>query len=428
MTVFLIVFFLIFCYIGKRNNCKALTNPMFWLAFFWVLIFGVYFTCGIKYEYGLSLYSITFLITCIILFLIGYNKGLHQPTKIFKQNQEGLNKRGYNIAGIIGVIIFTFEYIRLNGIADKKADSDISVIGSVASLLVPILLVMGLYLNALSIKKSGSFSILGIILVFAYSIPCMINAGRESILFAIIGIICLYGYRKILGARSKRKSKDIKYLWLSIGFSIVIYMGFLIVQISQKRFTDNEINMLLTARNVSSKAMDEANSWGQFSFFYYNIASYFSHQIPFIDFTLQEYDGPYLLGMYELNIVSRRLPDFLELDYRLAFEKLDHLYASKRESFSRGWNTVLGSFITDFTWIGTIIACSICGYAIGTIRNKFKNTLDPRYATLIALLCLSSFSTIQLGPFFQTQIYGAYIWWYLIFRKDKRIILKRSNK
>lgn len=423
MTIFLIILLVIFFYLGKRNNCKALTDPMYWLSFFWILIFGVYFTSGIEYRYGLSFYFVCFFTACIIFFQLGYKKGLHQKTKILEPKKHTSFNKGYIVAGFIGVVLFSYDYIRLNGIAETKGDTNISIIGSVANLFIPILLVMGLYLNAQSIKKKGTFNILGIVLIFAYSIPCMLNAGREAILFAIIGIVCIYGYKKLIDARNVKKNDGRKYILLILGISIVIYMGILIVQISQNRFTDNEINILLAKRNVSLQSMKEAASWGDFSFLYYNIASYFSHQIPFLDFTLLNYDGPYMLGMYELNIVSRRLPDFLGLDYKLAFQELNHLYATKGESFAYEWNTVLGSLIIDFTWVGAILICGLCGYAIGKIKKKFYSTLDPRYATLIALLCLSAFSTIQLGPFFQTTIYGTYIWWYIIFRKDKRITL-----
>lgn len=428
MTLFLISLLVIFIYLGKRNNCKALTDPIYWLALFWILIFGVYFTCGIEYIYGLSIYSICFLIGCFIFFLYGYNKGINQKTKVLAITSKPHNIKMYIIGGVVGALLYSYDYIRLNGVSESKGSYEISLIGCIASLLVPILIVMGLYLNAESIKKRGTFNLWGIVLIFGYSIPCIINAGRETILFAIIGIISLYGYKKLLDKRIRRTESSIKYLWLILGCAIIIYMGILIIQISQTRFTDNEINVLLASRYVTSETMYEADSWGNFSFLYYNIASYFSHQLPFLDFTLHNYDGPYMLGMYELNIVSRRLPDSLGLDYKLAFDKLNYLFSVKGESFSGGWNTVLGSFIIDFTWIGALFICGLCGYVIAKVKKKFYSTLDPRYATLIALLCLCSFSTIQLGPFYHVSIYGSFIWWYIIFGKDKKIKLKQHKR
>lgn len=419
MGLFLICFFVIFIYLVRKTRYRCLAEPLYWLSLFWFLILGVYFTSGIQYKYGLSFQTSTFLFICCSLFLCGYHYGFRRSTRCFVNKELTSSVNKYIIAGIMGVIAFAGDYVRLNGIAEgKSTDTQISIIGSIGSLFVPILLLLGLYLNAVKIKKQDSFDMLGVILIIGYSIPCMINAGREAILFAIIGIMCMFGYKSILQRNEKKRHN--KTIFIIIGIFIVVGLAFTIIQISQKRFTDNEINVLLTYRDVSSKTMNDASSWGSYEFLYYNIASYFSHQIPFLDFTLREYDGPYMCGMYELNIISRRLPEFLELDYNLAFAKLGHLFNSKRETFSGAWNTVLGSLIIDFTWVGAIILTLVCGIIIGKARKKFIKTKDARYATLISLICLSTFSTIQLGPFFQTQIYGAFIWWYILFRKYEK--------
>lgn len=424
MALFLLLFFVIIIIASIKNSYVNFCNTYFWLGLFWILILGVYITSGIKYRYGFSIYSISFLIACIYALRRGAQNSKKKVLNIFCTTETIINIKKYILLGLLGVVVFSYEYIRLNGIAISKGESRISVVGSVGSLFVPLLLVLGLYLNAKSIRSKGTFNILGILLIFGYSVPCMINAGREAILFGLIGILCMYGYNNLLIINENRKRSNLRRIFLVIiSLAAILFFGYTILTISSTRFTDNEINVLTTYRNVSSQAMDDAASWGPFEFLYYNIASYFSHQIPFIDFTLREYDGPFLCGMYEFNIISRRLPEFLGLDYKLAYEQLDRLFATCGESFSGAWNTVLGSFIIDFTWVGAIAACYGCGYIISISHRKFQATLDPRYATLIALFCLSTFSTIQLGPFYQTQIYGAYIWWYLLFRKEENQLI-----
>ncbi|MEY8687638.1 hypothetical protein AB9N12_16405 [Bacteroides sp. AN502(2024)] len=408
-------------------NYTVFTNTFYWLGIFWILILGVYLTSGIKYKYGLSVYSVAFILACIFALYIGALKAKKRPLLVFDINKTSVNVKKYIVWGIVGVLVFSYDYIRLNGIATSKGESNISLLGGWGALFIPLLLVFGLYLNARKIRNYGKFSIIGVVLIFLYSVPCMINAGREAILFGVIGVLSLYGYNNLLIAREEKKTGSFHKFFITIGsFFTILFFGYAILEISSTRFSDNEINVLLTYKDVSSQAMAEAVNWGPLEFLYYNIASYFSHQIPFIDFTLKEYHGPYLFGMYELNIISRRLPDFLGLDYKLATSELHRLYVSCGESFSGAWNTVLGSFIIDFTWVGAIIACYGCGYVVSISQRKFVSTLDPRYATLVALLCLSTFSTIQLGPFFQTQIYGAYIWWYVIFRKDECNILEHG--
>nr|WP_302230000.1 hypothetical protein [uncultured Prevotella sp.] len=461
MSLFLLLYFVCFAIIAKKSNYKVFCNVNYWLSVFWILIIGVFFTSGIAYKNGCSPYVWLFIFMCLLSFYCGSSKSKKVATSIFNGTVSKFSIKKYCILGVLGTFLYSFDYLRLNGIATAKGDSNISLLGSLGSLFVPITLVLGLYLNARSIKLKGKFNIWGVVLIIGYTIPCMLNAGRESILFGIIGILCLYGYsKKIMKNRTDRNglskknmrlygySKNIiknrirrrklfkKYLFLFLLGVCVLILVFLMIKISLTRFTDNEINVLLSARNISMEAITEASAWGSFEFLYYNIASYFSHQIPFLDLTLREYDGPYLLGCYELNIISRRLPDFLGLDYKLVSIQLERIYVQNGEEFSGCWNTVLGSLISDFTWVGTIFVCFWCGYINGLVKRKFQLTLDPRYATLVALFCLSTFSTIQLGPFFQTQIYGTYIWWYIFFRKEetkrigkktKRIVSVRSK-
>lgn len=363
---------------------------------------------------------------CVISLYWGVKKGNNCRLSIFRAEEKKLYITRYTLLGIIGCAVFCWDYIRLNGVATEKIASDISIIGSVGSLFVPILLVLGLYMNAYSVRYCGKLSVAGIIMVLGYSLPCMLNAGREAVLFGVIGILSIYGYSHLLiknNVINKSTKSSKKVILLTSVISILMYMAYLLIEISQSRFSDNEISVLLTYRDVSSSAMLDAEKWGTFQFLYYNISSYFSHQLPFLDFTLREYDGPYLFGMYEFNIISRRLPDFMNLDYKIATQELHTLFNTKGESFAGGWNTVLGSFIIDFTWVGAIIGCSVCGYFISIVKRKFMITYDPRYMTLLALFCLSTFSTIQLGPFFQTQIYGCYVWWYLLFRKEEKVLI-----
>ena len=423
MTLFLILYIFALIIISQRSKFTVFTNVYFWLFVFWTLIIGVYFTSGIHHYYGLSIVTLLFLSACLFTLCYFSNIGKHKKTLVFENSEPLKNGLLFVIAGLIGAFLYTWDYVRLNGLASSKEQSDISIVGSVGSLFIPILLVVGIYLNAYKLNKNNRFSVVGILLIFVYSLPCMINAGRESILFGILSILCLYGYNKTLSIRQKRQ--NVKKSVRSKAFIIIAVIVclaasiYLLIQLSITRFGQNEINVLLSKNDISSVAMSDAENWGGLEFLYYNIASYFSHEIPFLDFTLREYDGPYMCGMYELNIVSRRLPDALGLDYNLVYRELERLFSIKAESFSGGWNTVLGSFIIDFTWVGAIFACGLCGFAIGKIKKKYEYSLDERYATLVALLCLSTFSTIQLGPFYQTQIYGAYIWWYIMFRKKE---------
>ena len=422
MTIFLLLYIVFFILVAKKTNFCVLSNPIYWLLVFWTMIIGIFLTSGILYKYGHSMWVWLYLLLCAFSFYLGLQRGHRTQVGIFPSSKFCFPLKAYCIMGLVGVCMFSFDYIRLNGIATGKGDANISLVGSIGSLFVPILLVLGLYLNARSIKQNGKFNLVGCLLVIGYSIPCMINAGREAILFCIIGMLCLYGYNMKVNKANMQKQNTFalkRFILFFLMATCVFFLAFLVVEISSTRFTDNEINVLLSKHDVSMSTLEEAETWGPFEFLYYNIASYFSHQIPFLDFTLREYDGPYLCGCFELNIISRRLPEFMGLDYNGVYNQLEKLYLLHGESFSGGWNTILGSLISDFAWVGSIFFCFLCGFFVAVAQKKLQLTLDPRYATLVALFCLSTFSTIQLGPFYQTQIYGTYIWWYIFFRKEE---------
>jgi len=234
-------------------------------------------------------------------------------------------------------------------------------------------------------------------------------------------MVVIWGYHKVYVSKSQSDfvKGPSKFLQICIIIGVVL-ISWVILEISKSRFGFNEINVFLTKNDVPSSILKDAESWGDFDFLYYNIISYFSHQIAFLDFLIKEYNGPFMFGMFDFNIISRRLPESLNLDYNLVFTSLNRLYSAKGVSFSGGWCTVLGSLLVDYGILGTLIFNYICGYVVGIVRKKFILSKDYRYMIFIALCCLSCFASIQLGPFYQTLICGSYLWWYIIFHKDEK--------
>jgi len=434
MTIFLLIYTLLGVFLVYKFKHKLLCNEMFWLGMFWLLIIGVYYSSGVivkKYSFSIELFI--YLFFCIIFFVLGRNKGKTSRVRVFDKDQQSVHKWMPILLGFLGVILFVFDLIRLNGIMlflgegeGKNNEYEISIIGSIGAILIPLLLVEGLYLIALKFRRLNSLSLLGLLLLLLYSVPCILNNGRESLAYALVGIIALYGYGKMNKEKEKLTFKRI-VLRCMIALGGILFL-FLIISISSERFGKNEINVFISTHDVSSEMLKEGESWGDLEFLYYNVASYFSHQLTFLEFTFKEYDGPYMGGLFELNIISRRLPESMGLNYQSVYDNLDKLYSRHGVSFKGGWNTVLGSFIFDFGRILSVLLCYFVGYVIGKIRRKFEDAHDERYAVLIALFCAFSFSTIQLGPFYNTLIYGSFIWWMIIFMHNENKLLPKIHK
>ena len=415
MKFFLLIYIIgvIFCIV--KTNKKIFINEIFWLLVWWILIIGIYFTANVKWKYSMSIFTAFFIAYCFVILVLARKYGMKSNVKIFSVKPNTTVLKMSIFLGLFGDFLFIIDYLRLNGInSSLKSSYDISLIGGIGSIFVPILLVNGLYYLAKDIKENKKISIMPICLLGAYTIPCILNNGRESLLYVIIGVISIYGYTcNFDDVKKIDYQKTLKNLLLF--FLILIIMNF-ILKISQDRFGENEISTYLNTHNVSPDTITEAKKWGKLEFLYYNFISYFGHQIPFLEFVLKEYDGPYMFGMYEFNIISRRLPSFLDLDYRSVGLKLKYLYSANGESFSGCWQTVLGSFVFEFGKFGVPVICLILGVALGKINKKYYETYDLRYAVLKSLICLSMFSTIQLGPFYNILVYGAFIWWVVIFK------------
>lgn len=421
MTLFLGLFLIIIIFMIFITNFKIFFNELFWMFIFWGLIIGGYIFSGIEWQYSVSIELIVYLLIIFLSFMFGRKYGYARKVKVFAQeyNKEKIYK--FCVLGLLGVFLFTIDYIRLNGLFTIKSGYNISFIGSLGYLMIPILLILGLYMFAITLVENGKINLKALFLLLAYSIPCILNSGRESIVFIIIGVGTIYGYYAHFIKKSYRYVNLKKLLAsLFIGIFIICTVCF-IVHISKERFGDNEVSTFLNTHRVTLTAIREAEMWGDFEFLYFNIASYFSHQLSFLEFIFKEYHGPYMFGMYELNIISRRLPTILELDYSLVSQQLRQLYLLKGVSYSGDWFTILGSLIVDFGRFGSIIFMYLCGYLCGIVKKKLNVSCDVRYVVLRAIICICMFSSIQLGPFYNILIYGAFIWWLIIFR-EKEII------
>ena len=350
MLFFLFTFIL--CAVILSNiNKKLLYNDLFWLSMSWIFIIGTNLFSGVGWSYETSIEVYVFIAICFVSYVLGRRLSFaRMPRRIFLQETNNNKIKLYILVGYIGLLLFVADYIRLNGVnAIQKSSYEISIFGSVGSLFIPVLLVQGLYLISEKLDRKGTISVGGVLLLLSYSVPCILNSGRESFLYVAIGFLVIYSYKK-------RDSKldlhrfNLKKAGMTVVFILIsVCLLGVIINISIGRYSNTQVSTFLATHDVSEKTIEEANKWGAFSNIYYNLLSYFGHQIPFLNFILKEYRGPYLFGMYEFNIISRRLPSFLGLDYRLVGQQLRVLFIKTGASFSGSWQTGLGSLVIDFS-------------------------------------------------------------------------------
>ncbi len=416
-----------------KSRYGVLCNEMFWLTAAWILIIGVYLFSGIQWEYPVSLRTWTFVAVCFFMFGLWRYIGMHHK-ETARSSKHGMRfsvKSGaYICIGLIGTVVFIIDYIRINGIQTTKTDYSISFIGTVGNLCVPVLLVIGLYLFADSYINRGKLDIKGMLCLVVYIIPCVINGGRENVLYLMISLIAVIGYAKwadkMKGVKKKKKSLFSKIV-IIVATGALVYI---IVLVSNNRFTGEVTNFYFNAMNVPNTMWKEAEMFGGAKNLYANFVYYAAHELAGLEMVLQFYDGPYMFGMYELNIISRRLPSSLGLDYRRVSEAMRMVMekTGDAEVLIHGWKTMLASLVFDFGKWASPLVCGVLGFLVGKVRKHFKEQQSVEYLVLVAILCMFMFTTIQLGPFFNFGVYGSCIWWAVIFKSPFAVRKKKMGE
>lgn len=416
ITIILLTYIVFWILCIRLSHKRCLFNDQFWLLASWILIVSVHVFSGVKWKYIVSAETYIYIVLCFAIYFAFRYLGLHSKVRTYESKAINYSRlRIFKIIGWVGAVMFTINYIMLNGIFDTgKSLYQLSIIGSIGALMTPILLVTGLYEMAFEYKKEQKLKLKLFLPIIGYCLPCILNSGRESLLYVVIGVISvLYAIRSStadgIQTRSILLRKIVNVLVLIV---IIISIGAIIFSTTLSRFGTNEINTFLATHNVPVSIRNEAEKYGAYKFLFYNFISYFGHQLPFLEFVIHNYNGPHLMGMYELNIISRRLPSFFDLDYRTVYSFVDN-------AFNGSWQTVIGSFIFDFGVYITPVIVAIFGLITGRLRRKFLISNSLERITLNGILCIAMFTTIQLGPFYNILVYGSFIWWAIIFMNIK---------
>ncbi len=433
ILMFYVPFIIIIVLIIKLKGLQILANDLFWLILFWALITGLYFFSGVEWSYPLQFDTILYLLGAFFTYIFFRSAGKHikpmrnkrySVKKKFNDSkiEYKINTKLWERLGYIGLTLFTLDYLRLNSFVNYiKSSYSISLIGSIGMIFVPILLVVGIYNLGYEFKYYGKISVVAIVDIGLYSVPVILNSGRESILLSVIAVIvititCFDNIKIRALLHNRRFKKYIRY-----AFIIIIVAFIIITNISKDRYTNTEISNYLNNHIVPDYIVVEANSLGNYKFLYYNVLQYYSHQLPFFEILYHNYEGPYLMGLFELNIISRRLPDFFGLDYTLAINSVRNMLSLVGQNvFVGGWFTVIGSFIIDFGRIGVYIVTAVLGFVTGRVRRQFLLEQSVRYATLTSVICASMYHTIIISPFYNVLVYGLFIWWSIIFKSKMK--------
>ena len=427
MIVLLLVLIIIIGFrLLLRRKRNMLGNELTYITFWWWLPIVLYFSTGVQwYAYDSSTYAISYYIIAYFLLVLSRQIGMKYKFVINAKNWGGgttyelltINEKrinGFFLIGLIGVLLYIVDYLNHNSITKDSRYSVLTIWGTLGFFFCPILLTVGFYLVAHCLIEEKRFSIKGLFCLILYLLPNTLNSGRESLLIVFVGLLVIYSIstadRK--GIKQYFKRSDLSK-YILIGIALVIIVGVMVV-VSASRFGNLEANAFLLRARLPEGLKQKLDSLRVTKNLAYNFISYFAQQVPYFSFVFDNYSGPYYLGLYEMNILSRRLPS---RSFYNGNNIISRVISGVPTVFSHGWPTGMASLIYDFGKIGALIAIVCIGYFIGRKRAEFTRTGSIRSIVAIALFCSLSMSLIQNGVFFQYLQFGAFIWWGIIFRK-----------
>lgn len=423
LICFLIIFIIfIIILLKKQDGYKIIFNEIFWIITPWTVCLILYFISGIKYQYNLNFFSTAYIVLFWVLFLLGrflaykikinHEKNINeesnkQKNEIIEYNfSKKINLLPLFIISFIACIIYTIYMISTNDIIigitrNVKTDAFTTVMLFFSSSS----LIIWLYELSYSILNEKKITIYGIISAIIYNLPVFLISGRDALIIFLIATLIIFIYCKNFRKKVMKQESNIskKYLKISI-IAIIIILLYLFV-ISNNRYGSNNdsiINMYQFASGAEfPEYLVKINNLGSLGKLFVNFIFYYTSQFSKFSLIFQNYNGPYLFGFYQLQIISRHLPLDSPLNYYLVTSQISQITTNAGISGMRVlWETSLGYFIYDYGKFGTLIFALILGYVIGKISKNVKKNINILNIILQTMICVAMFTTIELSAIF----------------------------
>ena len=152
-----------------------------------------------------------------------------------------------------------------------------------------------------------------------------------------------------------------------------------------------------------------------------NIVFYYSSQLSKFSLVFEKYNGPYILGFYQLHYISRILPDFMEMNFTNVTNSIRQIaYNAGIPGIKVFWETAIGYSIYDFGKIGTLFISLMGGMLVEKI-NILSRKKEKIISILIrAFICIAMFLTVEVSPLFDYYYIFPLFWLIIIVLFEKR--------
>lgn len=423
--------------INKKDKYKLILSNLFWLFTPWIFCLLLYFYVGIKYTFELDIYSFGYII--LILLSFSFGQYIIKDTKYKNSNSselefsEKINLFPIFIISLIAVIIYTVYLININNIqigVTRKITTNSFL--TLMLLLSNSSLVVWLYELAYAILNDKKITYYGIISIIIYNLPGIIISGRDALIIFLITTLIVFLYcanyaKKSMNIKGKIYKKIKKYSIIVL-IAILIYL----LLLSTNRYGETEdsaINMFVWSAGCEFPEYleDVYYNYGGIGKLIVNFIFYYSSQISKYSLIFNEYEGPYMCGLFQLHYISRMIPETWNMNYSIISQELTNIANSNGVSGIKVlWETAIGYSIYDFGKIGTWIISFFSGILIKKIINWCNYKVDILKILVQVFICIAMFLTIEVSPLYDYFYIFPLFWLFaiIIFRRKKEYVKK----
>lgn len=445
----MIIIFLLFLLLGilivskKKAKYQLLLNNVFWIWISWGGCLGLYFFSGIKYKYELNLYSFLYIIMYWLFFFLGQFLASTKKRFVYQkdekkayENEKKINFVPLFLISLYSIVIYIIVLFKNNDGLILGITRDISSNSLMTLLLVlsNCSLIIWLYEISYSILNEQKISVIAIASAVIYNLPVVLLSGRDAmIIFLVSTCICLFycgSYVKDVLKREGKVYEKIKRILFVFIIVIILYMVF----ISTNRYgqnVDSAINMFVWTTNCEfpEYLKNLYYRFGGIGKVLLNFVFYYSSQFSKFAIIFDNYEGPYMGGLFQFHYLSRLFPDSWDMSYSLVSNSLYEITKEVGLPGIKGfWETAIGYTIYDFGKIGALIMSFLVGFFVEKINIYCSNNATILKLIFKVVLCVGMFLTVELSPFFDYYYIFPLFWIILLlFKYNSGIREKRKE-
>lgn len=325
------------------------------------------------------------------------------------------------IVSLISCLIYIVYIMKINNI-QIGVTRDITT-NSFATLLLLMSnssLIIWMYELAYALLNEKKIKIYGVLSAVIYNLPGILISGRDALMIFLVATVIILIYcgnfsKKKLCTKGKMYKKIKKYA-ICIFVLIMIYL----VLLSNNRYGSNQdsaINMFIWSSScVFPEYLENIYyNCGGIGKVIINIMFYYSSQISKFALIFEEYEGPYMCGLYQLHYISRMFPESWNMNFGYVSQELAKITTNVGvPGIKVLWETGIGYSIYDFGRIGTLIMSMIFGIVVENVNLKCNRKKTIFKIILQTLICVAVFLTIAVSPLFDYFYIFPMIWFVII--------------